>query len=666
MAKKTKPSQEELEAALARAIANAESITDGSLSTEREEVLRYYRGELPKPLHRGDSKYVSRDVFDTVDSMRATVLEAFSSGNRIVFFRPERGETAAQAKQASEYCRHVFFKENDGQTIMYEALTDGLMSRFSVTKVYFEEDDREDEYEFEDLTAEELGVQLEQQEGYEFTSAAVSKEGLYSGSYVIRQKRKRIVCEVIQPEDLLVASGSTNLCDARYVIHRTVRTRSWLVKTYGEAKVKDVKFNDAGNTFNYEKQARFGSIGDALGQDSGNDRATEETTFYEIYIRMDADGSGRARLWKFDYVDGTILEQEQIARLPFASFVPLPIPHTYYGENYAQGVIPVQNARTVLIRQIINHSLVTNNPRMQVMKGTLAKPTELLDNRLGGIVNVNRLDGLMPIMQQPLNPYVFNLISMIDEDKEETSGISKLSQGLNKDAISTQNSQGMVEQLISASQQRTKIVSRRFGKYLCDLWLLIYTTALDHIDEAEYVEATGSYVDVTPSLWLERSAASVELTLGYAEEMAESQKWMELDAGLSQDPELKQLYPLEKRYEVLTRAAEKRGIEDFSALLLKPEEVQPPPPDPMAEVELKIKTAQAEYTMSQAEAMRTKAQTDLLNAQANMMKAKAALLAAESKATIETGRLELDTHVDMAELELARKAPEQTAVYNPS
>lgn len=663
---RTKLSDEKLSAILAKAVSNSEHLTDGKLAKEWEEVNRYYRGELPAPLHRGDSKYVSRDVFDAVDSMRSTVLEAFSANQRIVMFRPERGETADEAKQATEYCRHVFFKENSGEDILYDVLSDGLKHRFSVVKVYYEDDSEEQEYDFDNLTEEELVVQLAEYDDYEITESSISEEGLYSGSFTVKTKNQRIVVEAIQPEDILVANNSTSLKEAKYVIHRTPKTRSHFIKTYGKKAVEGMNFHtDNTLTFETVKQTRFDTIGQVLASSDGYDESVEETILYEIYIKLDMDGSGISKLWKIDYAEGKVFRKEQVSRKPFASFVPLPVSHTYYGENFAHSVIPTQNARTVLIRQIINHTLITNNPRQQVLNGTLLSPQELLENRIGGIVNVRRMDGIAPIPQAPMNPFVFSLIQMIDEDKEEVTGISKLSQGLNKDAISTQNSEGMVEQLISASQQRTKIISRRFGLFIRDLYHLIYHTAVDHIDEAEFMEATGNYVPVNPSLWKERSAASVELTLSYGEQEKEAMKWIEVDAALSQDPELKPMYSIDKRYEVITRAMQARGIEDIQSILMKPSEVEPQQPSEMEILQIEQLKSQIAYQQAQAQAMISKAETDRIKAQADLIRAQAEAGYKQADTALEMKRLDNDIFVDREELALAGKATEQKAVYNP-
>ena len=49
--------------------------TASDLSKEREKVLDYYNGNLPKPAHDGNSKYVSQDVYNAVQSMQAALLE---------------------------------------------------------------------------------------------------------------------------------------------------------------------------------------------------------------------------------------------------------------------------------------------------------------------------------------------------------------------------------------------------------------------------------------------------------------------------------------------------------------------------------------------------------------------------------------------------------------
>ena len=116
-----------------------------------------------------------------------------------------------------------------------------------------------------------------------------------------------------------------------------------------------------------------------------------------------------------------------------------------------------------------------------VVKGALVNPKEMLENRVGGVVNVTRPDGVYPYPQSGLNPFVFQTIGLLDAATEEVTGQSKLSQGLNKDAVSTQNSEGLVENLVSLSQQRQKIVARNFANnFLIPLYLEVYRLVIEN------------------------------------------------------------------------------------------------------------------------------------------------------------------------------------------
>ena len=87
---------------------------DSELSRERKKVLEYYNAKLPKPAHDGNSKYVSQDVYNAVNSMQAALLETFAAGNRIVKFAPQGPEDTQTAAVCSSYTDYVLFRQNDG------------------------------------------------------------------------------------------------------------------------------------------------------------------------------------------------------------------------------------------------------------------------------------------------------------------------------------------------------------------------------------------------------------------------------------------------------------------------------------------------------------------------------------------------------------------------
>ena len=159
-----------------------------------------------------------------------------------------------------------------------------------------------------------------------------------------------------------------------------------------------------------------------------------------------------------------------------------------------------------------------------VVKGGLTNPRELIDNRVGGLVNVTRPDAISPMPQAPLNPFVFQLLEALDGDLEDNTGVSRLSQGLNKDAISKQNSAAMVEQLTTMSQQRQKIIARHFSSFLKRLYSEVYALVIENEDSNKIIEVAGSFVEIDPRSWKEKRDVVVEMSLGYGEADREAQK----------------------------------------------------------------------------------------------------------------------------------------------
>src|SRR3546814_5653394 len=81
--------------------------------------------------------------------------------------------------------------------------------------------------------------------------------------------------------------------------------------------------------------------------------------------------------------------------------------------------------------------------------------------------------------------------------REDTTGISRLSQGLDKKALSHQNSAGLVEQLTSNSQGRTKIIARNFAlQFVSQLYLKVYQLVIENETEEKIIEIAGNFVPV--------------------------------------------------------------------------------------------------------------------------------------------------------------------------
>jgi hypothetical protein len=555
---------------------------------------------------------------------------------------------------------------------MATAIHDALIARAGVVKVFWENSAETDYEEFEDITETELDMLLAQ-DNVELVESTTDDIGLTSGTIGIERDTSQVVIENVAPEEFLIESQAKSLEDVTFCAHRTKKTLSELrLEGYSEKLIDKIgDHTDVDFETDPEVLARFDNIGNFRNGSSDHQDQVRSVMVYEAYILLDVEGTGIAELYKVIKAGNVLLEKEKVNRKPFVTFVPLPTPHSFYGNNFADKVVATQNARTVLTRSILDHAMITNNPRYTVVKGGLSNPRELIDNRLGGIVNTTRPDAISPMLQAPLNPFIFQTIKMLDEDMEDTTGVSKMSQGLNKDAISKQNSAAMVEQLATMSQQRQKIIARNFAsQFMKPLFHMVYNLVCENEMQEKMVELSGSYVVCDPRKWKEKRDVQIELHLGYGEQEKEATKYLNMHTLLTNDPNLAAMYQQPNQYELAKKIMELSGVKEVSNYLTNPENIEPPQPDPNVEMQMQMAQKQLELQERQTAIAEMKAQVD---SQISQMKIELEKAKIENQHAIQSDSLDLKEEqlrhkklIDSAELVLAQQADEITAIASPN
>lgn len=646
---------------------------DSQISRERKKVVDYYNATLPRPAHDGNSKYVSMDVYDTVESMKAVLLETFSSGHKVVRFAPQNADDTQMADIASSYVDYVAHRQNNIFEVMQTAIHDGLIARAGLTKVYWCEQDETTNEQVSQLTEDELDLMLAQP-NIEIDEIEQDATGLFSGTLAVTRDTSQVKIEAVAPENFLIEPQAKSLDDVSFCAERMLMSISDL----REMGYDDDLLDEIGEGEEYSSEtdpevlARFEEIGADHGFSSNSYQdQVRLITVYECYVHLDCEGTGIAELYKITKAGNVVLEKEKVTRKPYCAFVPLPVPHAFWGNNFGTKVVPTQNARTVLTRSILDHAMVTNNPRYVVTKGSLTNPRELIDNRVGGIVNVTRPDAISPMPQAPLNPFIFQTIKMLDDDKEETSGVSRLSQGLNKDAISKQNSAAMVEQLATMSQQRQKIIARNFANnYLKPLYSLVYQLVVENEDQQKIVDLAGSFVQINPGQWADKRDVTVEMHLGYGEQERESQKFLAIHQLLSADPTIQMIYSPEQKHKMLTRIMEQAGIVNAADYLKDPATIEPPKPDPAQELQMAMAKQQLEIQQRQTALGEMKAQSDAeisrLKLELDRLKAERSFSIQSDGMDLKEAQLEHKRSIDNAELEVMKSAEDVRAIASPT
>ena len=674
MAKYKKLGEQDIANLVDANIKQAVGYFDSKLSTERQRVMEHYTAKLPHPHHDGNSKYVSQDVYNAVESMKASLLEVFASGRKIVSFTPQNPEDVEPARIASEYVDYVLFRQNEGYMLFSDIIQDGLMSRIGVAKVYWQDEIEPVEQDFEG-TVESLDVLLAD-EAYDVKEVSIPDEkGQITATVIFNKNNSKVVVDQIAPEEFIVEPRGVDLHSMNFMAHRSSRTKSELIKMcFDKKKVENIGTSEgtADLETDPEHLARFENVGaDLLNVGKDYQEQVKHILVYEAYINMDIEGTGVAKRYKVCKAGTQILDVEEVGELPFVHFCPLPIPHSFYGSNFGKRVIDIQNARSILTRSILDHAIISNNPRYIVTKGGLVNPRELMNNKVGGLVNVTRPDAIQPLPQASLNPFVFQTLNVLQDNLENTTGVSSLSQGLNKDAVSKQNSAAMVEQLANLSMQRQKIIARNFAnQFVRPLFEKIYRLIVMNEDREKIIDVAGNWIEVNPKTWIESRNAYVDLHLGYGENEKEAQKLLGLHDFMSKDQALQPIYSLQNRYSMMKNILEKNGIKNTAEFLTDPSTLPPPQPNPQEQLQQQMQMKAMELQERQTAIGEQKIQ---IQAEEAADKQDLAEQKAEFEAALKSDQQDLrerqqahKEEINKKELELANKTDDVRAIASPT
>ena len=139
--------------------------------------------------------------------MSAALLETFAAGNRIVRFAPQGPDDVEKAAVSTAYTDYCVFRANDGFSVFSSVISDALLARVGICKVYWQQAEEEDVQEFSDLTQDELDMILAEDD-VELIDSETDDIGLMSGTIGITRDASQVVIEPVAPEEFLIEAAS--------------------------------------------------------------------------------------------------------------------------------------------------------------------------------------------------------------------------------------------------------------------------------------------------------------------------------------------------------------------------------------------------------------------------------------------------------------------------
>ena len=528
---KEKITEEELVTRIRGEITDSLGYMGDTISTQREMAMKYYYGLPFGNEVDGRSQYVDSTVQDTIEWIKPSLMRVFASGDEMVKFNPHGPEDVAMAEQATDYVNYVFTKDNPGWEILYSWFTDALLSKNGIVKVWWEEYSESQREEYHGL--DEIGFtslvsddDVEVVEHTSYEEADITNVMVTLHDVVIKRSsyNGKIKIENVPPSEFLISREAKDLQEARFVCHRVLKTLSELREMYPD---EDIEVEDLGGSgddmtsFSSERLERYQFDKSAQywegwgGGDDFNDESLRTYWLYESFLQTDYDGDGIAELRKVCTVGSKVLANEEIDKIPFVSITPIKIPHKFFGLSIADLVMDLQLMKSTLMRNLMDNMYNQNFGRYAVLEGQ-ANLDDLLTQRPGGVVRVKSPNAVTPLNTPPLEPYSFQMLEYLDGVRESRAGVSRMSQGMNENALTSHTTATAVNAVMTAAQSRVELIARNFAETgVKDLMITIYELLLKNQDKERVVKLRNEWIPVRPDVWNDKYDCTVSVALGH-------------------------------------------------------------------------------------------------------------------------------------------------------
>lgn len=575
----------------------------GSLQNERSEALDRYLGRPYGDEVEGRSKVVMRDVADTVEWIKPSLLKVFMSGDEVVKFTPVGPEDEQAAEQETEYINHVLTQRANGFLVFHDWFHDSLLQKVGYVVVGWEEQSRTQREQYRGLTDDEFALLVGNDEIELVEHAeAIGPDGMRTHDAVVKQKLV-YGCAMprnVPPERVLISSDwpDMDLEDCPFVEVIEYPTISEL-REQGYDVADDIN-DDATSDDEWESHSR--EVEQAGQTERDGMEATPEmrrVKLRRVWMRYDSDQDGVAELRRVCVVGTTILEDEEDDLIPVACLTPLRQPHEHYGMSVADMVTDLQRIRTVLVRGFLDSMYLANSPRNAVDVNRV-NLSDLTTSRVGGVVRVqgSPTDAVMPLQHAHQGPAILQAIEYVDTIRENRTGVTRYNQGL--DANSLNKTATGVNQIMQAAQQRIELIARTFAETgVKALMRIMHAMSLKHSRQADLVKLRNQWVQIDPRQWKQRRDLTVSVGLGTGNKdqmlghlmMILQEQKQALAIGLTR-PEL--------IYNTLAKLTQNAGFKMPDQFWSDPAQFAPPPTPPSPEqVKAQAEMQKLQFTAQQ-------------------------------------------------------------------
>ena len=627
---------EDLQSVLKSEFDDAKDYID-AVGRERSEATDYYLGNEPEGSSDMQSEFVSTDVRDTVLFMLPSVMRTFFGTKKAVEFVPTNPEDIPIAEQQTNYINYIIQQKNNGFKVFYDAFKDALVRKTGFVKAYWDDSVEVSNHEYTGLDEQSRNALLldkdveiveEKIESEmrvvidEVSGEQIEQEFPVSYDLKIRRiKRKnQVVIESVPPEEVLIARNARDIESSGYVAHRMIKTVSELV-AMGYDQEEMQQYAGSGNMLDaesYEEQRSRNQYSDD--EFDNPDPNSKNVLYVEHYLNYDLDGDGideRIRVCTAgNGVD--VVHVSPWDDLPIVLFSPDPEPHTSIGSCPADYLMPIQRAKSQIMRDTLDSLGHAIFPRMGIVEGQV-NVDDVLNTDIGQPIRMRAPGMVQPFAVPFVGKEAFPVLGYLDESKENRTGVSKASAGLNADALQS-STKAAVAATMSGAQGRIELICRHFAETgMKALFKLVYRLVIKHQEQQEMVRLNNMFVPIDPRFWDADKDISINIALSPSSEEEKAQFLLGLSS--KQEQILQTMGPnnplvsLQQYANTLSKVIEISGFKDVDSFInstvqpmppQQPEQQKPDPAELLAQAEIQKAQVQAQKAIIDSETDRMK------------------------------------------------------------
>jgi hypothetical protein len=621
----------QVRAAVKSAVDAAILESEGERKTRRMRAMEAFRGDPYGDEAEGRSRVIMTDFRDTVKQIMPSLLRIFFGSERPIEYLPRTADDIALAEQATDFiCDVVLQIDNEGFLLHKAWFTDALTQWLGVIKVWWEEAECR-RVRRVSLPAEPESTPEEQEALDAAYLASVypdrtalpefTREGdtlIYTDVYTEGKAR----LDVLPPESFIYSPESRSPEQTPFIGDASFKTRSELIAMgiKPEALPDEIFTHDAVGALMDDMEARNRNPNRVVVAGPEILPAQRTTRYVEGYMLLPVDDSPTAHM-QLHKVCCAGEDRRLVADIeptdwhPYCVLSPDPQPHRMEGHCPADDTMDIQRTRTLITRATLDSLAESITPRRVVVEDMVTM-SDVLTNKRGHPIRVKAPGMVQDLVMPFIGPQALEVLGYFDALREQRTGITKATAGLNADALQS-STKVAVDATVSAGQQQIELIARCFAETgVKTLFRKLLRVHCERQTSARVVRLRNTaFVTVDAAQWDANMdvGVSVALGAGLTEQriatlslIAQKQEQILQTLGPSNP-----LVTLAQYRATLAKIVELSGQKDASRFFQDiPSDWQPPqppapPPDPamiLAQIEREKVQADIQIKQMQAEA----------------------------------------------------------------